>query len=93
MYHTFSILFIFKEIRPADGKAPIYLRITVNGKRSQMSISRKIELSRWNSQAGRARGTNTNSRELNQFIDTIKHKLYRIQENLQSNNRSFSIGN
>ncbi|WP_428741891.1 Arm DNA-binding domain-containing protein [Tenacibaculum sp.] len=28
-----------------DGKSPIYMRITVNGKRSEVSIQRKIKIS------------------------------------------------
>jgi len=88
MYKTFSILFyLLKNKASADGKAPIYLRITVNGKRAEVSINRKVELTRWNNQAGKIRGTTKISRELNHYIDTIRHRVYQIQERLQAENR------
>jgi|GEM_PF-6374761 len=34
-----------------------YLRITVNGKRSELNIKRKVLLTKWNSEGGKVRGT------------------------------------
>ena len=77
MYQTFSILFYLQRNKASsDGKAPIYLRITVNGKRSEMSVHRKIEPFRWNSPAGKVRGNTAISRELNHYIETIRYKIY-----------------
>lgn len=88
MYHTFSILFfIQKNKATSDGKAPIYLRITVNGKRSQISIKRKIEVSKWSSEAGRVSGTTVKMKELNHYMDNIKHKIYKIYERLEEQDK------
>lgn len=88
MLHTFSLLFYLQRNKVTkDGKAPIYLRITVNGKRSQISTHRKIIASKWNSEAGRVNGTKTEIRELNQYLDFIRHKIYRIQQKLENENR------
>jgi len=88
MKNTFSLLFYPKgSMVDKTHKVPIYLRITVNGKRSELSTNRKIELSRWNNKAGKVSGTNNISRELNHYMDTIRHKIYRIQERLQAENR------
>ena len=39
-----SILFYIKRARSnSDGKSPIYLRITVDGKRTEFSIKRFVE--------------------------------------------------
>lgn len=87
MKNTFSLLFYPKNNMVDKAlKVPIYLRITVNGKRCELSLNRKIKLTQWNSQAGKVRGTTTYSRELNHYMDAIRHRIYKIQERLQDKN-------
>ena len=65
MQPSFSVLFYPKGSNiDKKGMIPIYLRITVNVKRSEFSIKRKIFLTKWNSEAGIIRGTTTDVREL-----------------------------
>lgn len=91
MFETFSILFyLLRNKVTKDGTAPIYLRITVNGKRSQLSIKRKIDVKKWNSEAGKVTGTTKDIRELNRYLDSIRHQIYRIQQRLQDENKRFS---
>lgn len=45
--HTFSILFWLKLANAKNGKAPLYARITVNGKRAELSLKQKITISNW----------------------------------------------
>src|SRR5690554_1156414 len=86
MQTTFSILFYPRgNDIDRNGNAPIYARITVNGKRSEFSIKRKVLLEKWNSDAGKIKGTSTDARELNRYINAIQNKIYRIQENLTEN--------
>ena len=50
---TFSILFFIKKTKLLKNqKAPIYLRITVDGKRSEISINRSIDPAQWNEKTG-----------------------------------------
>tara|TARA_R110002050_G_scaffold71771_5_gene154368 strand:- start:1361 stop:2596 length:1236 start_codon:yes stop_codon:yes gene_type:complete len=86
MQTTFSVLF-YPRGNDVDknGNAPIYLRITVNGKRSEFSIKRKVLLTKWNSEAGKVRGTTADVRELNRYMDAIKVKVHKIQETLLEN--------
>ena len=69
-----------------NGYAPIYARITVNGKRSEFSIRRKVQLTRWNSDAGKIRGTTPDVRELNKYLLSIELKINKIQEQLSEKN-------
>ncbi len=86
MQTTFSVLFYPRgNDIDKNGNAPIYLRITVNGKRSECSIKRKVLLTRWNSEGGRVRGTTANVRELNRYMGSIKAKIYKIHETLSDN--------
>jgi len=83
MQTTFSVLFYPRrnDIDPY-GNAPIYLRITINGQRSEISIKRKVLISKWNSEAGKIRGTTTDVRELNRYMDAIRSRIYSIQGQL-----------
>ncbi|MFY0689487.1 MAG: hypothetical protein JXQ90_20120 [Cyclobacteriaceae bacterium] len=57
MDHTFSLLFFLKKDNRITGtKSPIFLRITVNGKRVEQSVKRSIEHERWDTKAGRVKG-------------------------------------
>ena len=86
MQTTFSVLFYPRgNDIDKNGNAPIYLRITVNGKRSEFSIKRKVLLNKWNSEAGKVRGTTADVRELNRYMDSIKVKVHKIQETLLEN--------
>lgn len=40
-----------------SGSAPIYLRITVEGKRAEIATGRQCDPQRWNSKSGGATGT------------------------------------
>lgn len=86
MQTTFSILFYPRgNDIDKDGNAPIYLRITVNGKRSELSIKRKVLLKKWNSEGGKVRGTTNDVRELNRYMDAIRVRVQKIEENLSNN--------
>ncbi|WP_343066431.1 Arm DNA-binding domain-containing protein [Mesonia hippocampi] len=40
-----------------NNEVSVYARITVNGKRANISLQRKITVSEWDSNKGRARGS------------------------------------
>lgn len=58
-----------------SGKSPIYVRITVNGNRTEFSIKRSISQEKWISSAGVAKGTNEESRSLNSFLSVVRLKI------------------
>ncbi len=78
MQFDLSILFTLKKSK-ADkvGQVPIYLRITVNGKRTEVSVNRKIEISKWDSKLQRAKGRSEAARTLNSHLDTIESQIKR----------------
>ena len=83
MSFTFSILFYPRgNDIDKDGNVPVYARITVNGKRSEFSIRRKLSLDKWSSEAGKAKGSSNESRELNRYLAAIETKLHKIQEQM-----------
>ncbi len=87
MSKTFSLLFYLKKAKTDNtGKAPIYCRITVDGQRSELSIKRNVEPSRWNTEKGYVRGTTEEVRSMNVYIDTVRNKLYEHQREVVDKN-------
>ncbi|WP_346882842.1 site-specific integrase [uncultured Algibacter sp.] len=64
------------------GLAPIYLRLTVDNKRTEYSISRRIDPKFWNTKFQKVKGTNRDAVEINKHIDNHKHKLNKIHQRL-----------
>ncbi|NVO11658.1 MAG: site-specific integrase [Bacteroidales bacterium] len=79
--NTFAVAF-YQRVDKLDDKktAPIFMRVTVNGKRADISISRRIHTDRW--EGGKAKGTGQEAKELNLYLDSLKNKVYEIQRNL-----------
>lgn len=72
-----NILFYLKKPKNyLSGPVPVYLRITVDGKRAEVSTSRACEPSRWIGAAGRASGTREAAKSLNSYLDMLKVKVY-----------------
>jgi len=63
---TLSILFYLRRDKSkSKTKVPIYLRITINGKRAEMAIHRFIDPNYWNNESGVPRGTRNYIKQLN----------------------------
>lgn len=76
MKTNFSLFFYMKKPKNyQSGVAPIYVRITVNGKRVEATRSRECDSLRWNAQSGRANGTKKEIRAFNAYLDACKEDL------------------
>lgn len=76
MQNSISLLFYLKKPKVLIGsKVPIYVRVTVAGKRAEISTGRECLPEKWNAQAGRSNGTKEEVKALNSFLDTIQSKL------------------
>lgn len=83
MQHNFSFLFYLKKPKGySAGAVPIYLRITVNGRRSEIATGRECLSEKWNARAGRVFGTKEDTKTLNVHLDTLQNKLYKIHREL-----------
>jgi len=87
MNQTLGILFYLKNAKAlANGEVPIYLRITVDGKRAEHSIQRYIHPDNWNGKGGRATGNKEKFKSLNVYLDTVRAKIYEQQKILLEKN-------
>jgi integrase len=71
--NTFGVAFYLKKQKTNQaGKSPLYARITVNGKRIEISVKRSIEESNWNPVKGMAKGSREEITKLNKYLDQFK---------------------
>jgi site-specific recombinase XerD len=61
---------------------PIYLRVTVDGQRTELAASRKCDPDKWDALTGRATGSKADSRTLNAYLDDIQYKIYELQRRM-----------
>ena len=71
-------------------KVPVYLRLTVNGKRSELSISKKVDPEKWNARTGRMRGSNPEVVQINQYLDTVRNKVNKIHQRFVDEEKPFT---
>ncbi len=89
--NSFAILSYLRTGRLDNrGKAPIYLRITVNGHRSEFSIKRKIKPEKWNSTKGRVKGSSQKVLDLNRYIDDLESRAFAIHSKLVKKKKPFT---
>ena len=73
---NFTLSFWVNATRIKNNEVSVYGRITVNGKRANISLQRKVILSEWDSKRGRAKGNKQESRLLNRYLDQVKNRIY-----------------
>lgn len=81
--HTLSILFFVRKNRIIQGKVPVYVRITVNGKWVDLTINRKVELERWDENRSMAKGTRHDIKILNTYLEQVRTRLYECHQQLE----------
>ncbi|WP_162055591.1 site-specific integrase [Pontibacter pamirensis] len=78
-----SILFYGKKSRTtSDNLLPIYLRVTINGKRFETCTNRNVVPGKWSVEAGRVKGNTEEGRRINSYLDLLRSKVYAYQQEL-----------
>ncbi|WP_299153145.1 site-specific integrase [uncultured Christiangramia sp.] len=91
MQNLLSILFFIKKSKDKSAnQAIVYLRITYDGKRSEVSTLRKVSLSKWNSKANKVGGSSIEAKQVNRNLDIIKNRIYEIYQKYLDNEEDIS---
>ena len=78
---TFSILFFIKRKKLLkNGDAPVYMRITVDGRFLEASLKRGVNPKTWNEKKQRSTGRDRLSLELNDYLDDTLAKILKIHQ-------------
>ncbi|MDT0645702.1 site-specific integrase [Zunongwangia sp. F260] len=80
---TFSVLFWIYSQRAKNNLAVIYARITINGRKLNISLKRKVDVNLWDPKKQRVSGKSLNSKEVNQFLDQEHSRLFQCYQELR----------
>ncbi|APQ16218.1 site-specific integrase [Maribacter hydrothermalis] len=81
---TFSIHLWLNTSKGKDGLAPIYARVTVDGKRAEISLQRQTKIKNWDSKSKRTKARTPEAKALNIYLNQIYFKLLDCQKELLS---------
>jgi site-specific recombinase XerD len=90
-HNSFSILFwLYKDKVQENSEKPIYARITINGKRAEISIQRSVIESAWDQKAQKVKNKHKDSVTINGYLDLMKGKFQMIYNQLISSNEEIT---
>ncbi|WP_117883695.1 site-specific integrase [Aureibaculum luteum] len=80
---SLSIMYHIRKAKgKSDGLAGIYCRITVDGTRAEMSISRKVPIDKWDAIVGKVRGVSAIAQEINELMRSVENAILDKQREL-----------
>jgi len=84
---TFSVLFWVNVSRAKNNVAQIYVRITVNQKRVNISLKGKTEIDLWDKNKSRIKGKSELSRLTNEYLNQTQVKLFQCYQDLKNEDK------
>ena len=84
---TFKILFWQNIAKKKGLEAPIYSRITVSGRRAEISLGKSYPVEFWDRKMSRAVGRTLEARKLNHFLDNVRIEISDAYEELARESR------
>lgn len=72
-----------RQKKSKNNQALIYVRVTVNQKRVNISVKRKITLSLWNQKSQKAKGNSSEARQINQYLSQVQAQLFQCYQDLK----------
>ena len=90
MKKTFKQNFIIRRVRQKSRATTlVYLRITVDGTRTELSLQRECDPDRWDSDKGRLNGKTEEIKSFNAYLDAVQLKIYDIFQTFISTGVAF----
>jgi site-specific recombinase XerD len=91
---TFSMLFYLKASRnDKDGLRSIYMRITVESQRFEMSTKYKCHPEKWSPESHRAKGKSEEARLINGYLDSLQLKVHQSRKYLLDHDMDVNLDN
>jgi len=84
---TFSILFWINTSRTKENLAELFARITVNQKRVNLSLKRRVDINSWNKYKSRVKPKAPNAALTNRYLDQVQNQLFQCYQDLKAENR------
>jgi hypothetical protein len=74
-----------------ENLVPIYLRVTIGGQRCELTTKQLISEEKWSAHTGKVKGTSTEAKAINSFLDTLQGKAHAIHRAIIQEGKSISI--
>jgi predicted pyridoxine 5'-phosphate oxidase superfamily flavin-nucleotide-binding protein len=81
---TFSILIWINTSRVKNDEAEVYARITVNLKRANISLRKKVEIRSWDSNRFCMKGNGVKARILNLYLEQVRADIFQVYQELKA---------
>jgi site-specific recombinase XerD len=81
---TFSILFWINSSRAKEDQAELYARISINGKRVNLSLKEKVPVSQWDNKRLKLKGPSAKARQINEYIEATRNDIFQSYKDLKS---------
>lgn len=81
---TFSILFWINISRAKEDQAELYARISVNGKRVNLSLKQRVPVSLWDTKRIKLKGITEKAKQLNDYMETTRNEIFQSNRDLKS---------
>ena len=75
----------------SKGLLPIYVRLTVDGKRFEYSTKKFIEQTKWSTDSSRMKGNSEEARSINGLLDFTRNRINEIQFELLKEGKAVTI--
>jgi hypothetical protein len=74
-----------------DGKAPLLIRLTVNGRRWDSALKVGVDPKEWDQQKERATGDDRYSNLVNETIESTKFRIHKIKLGLEDEGKTLTL--
>mgnify|MGYP000580873943 CR=1 FL=1 len=83
MFRSLNISYTVRKNKArANGEVPIYMRLNIDGKTSEISAGRTVDPSKWNGETYRVKGRSQKAKAINQYLDTLEFKANQAHQQL-----------
>ena len=91
MRSTFKVFFYMKKDKQkANGKIPLFCRITVDGKETRFGMKKDVNPKCWDVKAGKVTGRTDEAVEINTLINNTKSGIYKVYRDMQEKGNSIT---
>jgi len=87
---NYSLLFYAKKTKGNPEFSAIYLRLTINGKRTELSTSQTILTSSWNTETGKVSGNSKEAKSINLYLENIRLKMLQCNNDLLASQKEIT---
>ncbi|WP_035916732.1 site-specific integrase [Flavimarina sp. Hel_I_48] len=85
-----TTLFWVNKSRTKDNSARLYLRITLDQKRANISLKQEVNLELWDNKRKQMKGRSQHAQTINSYIDHVKGEILSIYQDLKSEDKTIT---